>query len=70
MKLVLTDSTSQQEIIVETDLIRIIEPAASGTGTHLVFDSQNGRDVNESIDQIASIIGEVAPAPVLSQAKK
>jgi hypothetical protein len=63
MKVVLTDAVSQGEMIVETDLIRLIEAGTSGNGSHIVFDSLMGRMVNETPQQIASLIGVAVPPP-------
>lgn len=57
MRLILTDSVSGKEIVVNADAIRLLEPAQNGTGTHVVFASDMGRVVNESLADIVAVIG-------------
>ncbi len=75
MKLLLTDKPSGKELVVDSDAIKILEPDAEGTGTHIVFGADLGRVVVESLPQIANAIGVTVPktiaaASVLSVAKK
>lgn len=64
MKLVLTDRGNGKELIVESDLIRLMEPDQDGTGTHIVFAQDAGRDVAESLPSIAAAIGVTVPKVV------
>jgi len=64
MKLVLTDKPSGREIIVDSDAIKLMEPDADGTGTHLVLSADLGRVVVESLPSIAALVGVIAPKSV------
>ena len=65
MKLVLTDKTTAQEVVIDSDHITLFEPEmdsiavpAVPTGkTHLLFSNGNGRIVQESPASIAAAVG-------------
>jgi hypothetical protein len=65
MKLQLNDAVSGRPMVVDTDLIRLVEPGdivANPNGSHIVFDGGMGRAVKESYAEIAAAIGVVSPS--------
>ena len=60
MKLVLTRSSDGVKFAVESDAIKLIEPAKADEGTHIVLGADLVRTVKESVDQILASIGSVA----------
>lgn len=63
MKLVLTRSDNNKEIIVDSDSIKLMEPSGDGS-THLIFGADLGRNVKETLASIANVIGVVSPGPI------
>ncbi len=61
MKLVLTRKSDSVEIIVDSELVKLMEPESDGMGTHMVFGADLVRVVNESMASIAAAIGVTAP---------
>jgi hypothetical protein len=81
MKLVLTDKTTQQEVVIDSDQVILFEPEMDSasppapTGkTHLVFVNGSGRIVEESPASIAAAVGtfniQVSKAASVSEVSK
>lgn len=56
MKVILTNKVNGQKIVVEMDQVKIMEPDADGTSTHIVFGSDLVLVVTESIAQIQAMM--------------
>ncbi len=69
MKLVLTDSVTSKEVVIDSEAIKLFEPAIDGSaGTHIVLGPSLGRQVNETPAAIAAALGVVVPQPAPSGA--
>lgn len=64
MKLVLTRKSDNVEIIVDSDMVKLMEPEIDGAGTHIVFGPDLVRVVNEGMASIAAAIGVTTPKAV------
>lgn len=67
MKLLLTDALSGKQMMVESELIRLVEPIDAG-GSHIVFSEAQGRQVKESFESIVGATGAVTPAAAITAA--
>ncbi len=70
MKLVLTDKVSGKELVVETDMIKLMEPDSEGTGSHIVFGADMGRVVVESLASIIDLLGASKPSVAVAALTK
>lgn len=64
MKMLLTRKSDNQHIWVNMEQVKMLEPDADGSSTHVVFGSDLVRIVKETISQIGSHVAHPAPLEV------